>query len=66
MARTGLRLATATPAFAALRLAHEHTRAESTPHARYTRASVAGAALILTPQHALTSKGMMLSSLATG
>ena len=37
MSRTGLRLATATPALAALRLAHEHTRAEHARHARTTR-----------------------------
>ena len=43
MSRTGLRLATATPALAALRLAHEHTRAQSTlvTHAPCVRASPA-------------------------
>ena len=38
MSRTWLRLATATPALAALRFAHEHTRAEHARHARTMRA----------------------------
>ena len=41
MSRTGLRLATASPALAALRLAHEHTRAQHARHARCTHASLA-------------------------
>ena len=68
MSRTGLRLATATPALAALRPAHEHTRAEHARHARTTRARLASNAHALTRQHALTSKSLaaVLESLATG
>ena len=53
MSRTGLRLATATPALAALRPAHEHTRAQHARHARCTRASLASDARALTLQPAL-------------
>ena len=68
VSRTGLRLATATPALAALRLAHEHTRAEHARHARTMRARLASHAHALTRQHALTSKSLatVLESLATG
>ena len=72
MSRTGLRprlgLATATPALAALRLAHEHTRAEHARHTRCTRASLASDARALTLQPALTRQSIMwfLVSLATG
>ena len=68
MSRTGLRLATATPALAALRLAHEHTRAEHARRARTMRARLASHAHALTQQHALTSKSLavVLESLATG
>ena len=53
MSRTGLRLATATPALAALRPAHEHTRAEHARHARTMRARLASRAHALTWQHTL-------------
>ena len=69
MSRTGLRLAShASPALAALRLAHEHARAEHARHARTTRARLASCAHALTRQHALTSKSLaaVLKSLATG
>ena len=48
--RTGMCrvLATAAPALAALRLAHEHTRAEHARHARTTRARLASRAHALT------------------
>ena len=49
--RTGLRLATATPALAALRLAHEHTRAEHARHARCTRARLVREAHAATRAH---------------
>ena len=67
--RTGLRLATATPALAARRLAHEHTHAEHARHARTTRARLASRAHALTWQHTQhTSKSLaaVLESLATG
>ena len=68
MWRTGLRLATAAPTLAALRLAHEHTRAEHAPHARTTRARLVREAHALTRQHALTTKSLagVLESLAIG
>ena len=57
MSRTGLRprlgLATATPALAALRLPHEHARAEHACHARTMRARLASDARALTLQPAL-------------
>ena len=46
LARLGL--ATAAPALAALRLAHEHTRAEHARHARTMRARLASRAHALT------------------
>ena len=60
--RTGMCrvLATAAPALAALRLAHEHTRAEHARHARTTRARLTSHAHALTRQHALTSKAWLL------
>ena len=70
MSRTGLRLATATPALAALRLAHEHTRAEHARHARTTRARLTSRAHALTWQHTLARArqklDVMLEALATG
>ena len=68
MSRTGLRLATATPALAALRLAHEHTRAEHARHARTMRARLASLAHALTWQHTLAhvkKLAAVLESLAT-
>ena len=60
MSRTGLRprlgLATATPALAALRLPHEHARAEHARHTHCTRASLASDARALTLQPALARK----------
>ena len=44
----------ASPTLAALRLAHEHTRAQHARHARFTHASLASDAHALTQQHALT------------
>ena len=70
--RTGLRhclgLATATPTLAALRLAHEHTRAEHARHARTMRARLASRAHALTWQHTLARQKLdvMLEALATG
>ena len=68
MSRTGLRLATATPALAALRPAHEHTRSEHARHARTMRARLASRAHALMRQHALTRQMLewLLESLATG
>ena len=70
MSHTGLRLATATPALAALRLAHEHTRAEHARHARTMRARLASRAHALTWQHTLARArqklDVMLEALATG
>ena len=44
----------ASPTLAALRFAHEHTRAQHARHARCTHASLASDAHALTQQHALT------------
>ena len=70
MSSTGLRLATATPALAALRPAHEHTRAEHARHARTMRARLASRAHALTWQHTLARArqklDVMLEALATG
>ena len=64
--RTGLRFATATPALAALRLAHEHTRAEHARHARCTRARLASDARALTLQHALARQKQGWHARVTG
>ena len=70
MSRTGLRLATASPALAALRLAHEHTRAQHARHARFTHASLASDVHMhsRSNMHLHTHKSIMwfLMSLATG
>ena len=72
MSRTGLRhclgLATATPVLAALRPAHEHTRAEHARHARTMRARLASRAHALTWVHTLARQKLdvMLEALATG
>ena len=69
MSRTGLRLATATPALAALRPAHDHARAEHARHARTMRARLASLAHALTWQHTLAhvkKLAAVLESLATG
>ena len=74
MSSTGIRprlgLATATPALAALRLAHEHTRAQHARHARCTHASLDSDAHMHSHSnmHLHTHKSMLwfLVSLATG
>ena len=66
MSRTGLRLATATPALAALRPAHDHARAEHARHARCTRASLASDARALTLQHALARQKQGWCARVTG
>ena len=66
--RTGMCrvLATAAPALAALRLAHEHTRAEHARHARTTRARLASRAHALTWQHTLARQKLGCRARVTG
>ena len=59
-------LATATPALAALRIAHEHARAERARHAHCTRARLAGDAHALMRQHALARQKQECRARVTG